>query len=511
MARLSSLLAAGLGLLLSLTSVTAVPFPLDSDLTPPVTRPSISSEQARRELGPLLSRKATIWGPGDNAFVNDTRRYQTLNIPDVKVLVQPGDEGDIAKIVKYANRNSIPFMAMNHRHAYTASVGTFSGIQIDMSVLTDITIKPNKKTALFQGGTYDAQVIDYLWNRGFVTTTGSCGCVGMLGPGLGGGHGRYQGLYGLISDNFVNLNVVLADGSAVQVNEKSYPDLFWAMQGAGHNFGIVTSFELKIYPRKVDTWYYRNYIFSGDQLETLFTAVNKLYKNGIPGVFAGSEGLYFMNPDTDKNNASILYSFIYAGPAKDAAPYLAPFDRIPHLSRVEGNVPYPEIAGIKGTDVDSALCAPGRTHVKTTVNLLELNVTTHRQLYDLFNAKIHEKPQLSEAVLTVELYSTEGVKKASGQKNSAFSQRDENILTFFDVPNSEKYNLTSYARDWAAQTHALWNAGQPQRRPTTYVNYAAGGEKLEEMYGYDGQVPRLRALKKKYDPQNRFRFYNPIA
>ena len=73
----------------------------------------------------------------------------------------------------------------------------------------------------------------------------------MMGPGLGGGHGRYQGLYGLISANLVNLNVVLADGSEVRVNETSHPDLWWGMQGAGHNFGIVTSFEMKIYPRKV--------------------------------------------------------------------------------------------------------------------------------------------------------------------------------------------------------------------------------------------------------------------
>lgn len=49
----------------------------------------------------------------------------------------------------------------------------------------------------------------------------------MMGPGLGGGHGRYQGLYGLISDNLVNLNLVLADGSTIRVNEAEHPDLWW--------------------------------------------------------------------------------------------------------------------------------------------------------------------------------------------------------------------------------------------------------------------------------------------
>lgn len=110
--------------------------------------------------------------------------------------------------------------------------------------------------------------------------TGSCDCVGMMGPGLGGGYGRHQGLYGLISDNIVNLNVVLANGTAVRVNETSYTDLFWAMKGAGHNFGIVTSFQLRIYPRQIDTWHYHNYVWRGEKLEELFAEANRLHANG---------------------------------------------------------------------------------------------------------------------------------------------------------------------------------------------------------------------------------------
>ena len=60
--------------------------------------------------------------------------------------------------------------------------------------------------------------------------------------------------YGLISDNFVSLNVILANGSAIMVNEMNNSDLWWAMRGAGHNFGIVTSFELNVYPGEIQTW-----------------------------------------------------------------------------------------------------------------------------------------------------------------------------------------------------------------------------------------------------------------
>ena len=44
-----------------------------------------------------------------------------------------------------------------------------------------------------------------------------------------------------------------------------------------------------------------------------------------------------------------------------------------------------------------------------------------------------------------------------------------------------------------------------------YVNYANGEEGRREMYGYDGRVERLGALKEVWDPKNRFGWYNPVV
>lgn len=51
----------------------------------------------------------------------------------------------------------------------------------------------------------------------------------------------------------------------------------------------------------------------------------------------------------------------------------------------------------------------------------------------------------------------------------------------------------------------------PGQLPHSYLNYAKGSEELSEVYGRDKpRLARLRELKKKWDPKNRFGFYMPI-
>jgi hypothetical protein len=57
----------------------------------------------------------------------------------------------------------------------------------------------------------------------------------------------------------------------------------------------------------------------------------------------------------------------------------------------------------------------------------------------------------------------------------------------------------------------LFREGAPGRQPSAYVNYAAGDETLEMLYGYEPwRLEKLRKLKSEYDPNNCFRFYGTI-
>lgn len=103
--------------------------------------------------------------------------------------------------------------------------------------------------------------------------------MSLLGPGLGGGHGWLQGHHGLISDQFLSMNVVLADGGERIINADS--ELWWAFKGAGHNFGIVTSVVQRIYPLEHRDWAIETFAFSGDKVKEVYEAANQyLVRNG---------------------------------------------------------------------------------------------------------------------------------------------------------------------------------------------------------------------------------------
>jgi FAD/FMN-containing dehydrogenase len=64
---------------------------------------------------------------------------------------------------------------------------------------------------------------------------------------IGGGLGTLYSARGILADSLISANVVTATGDLVKASSTENPDLFWAIRGAGHNFGIVTSATFKIY------------------------------------------------------------------------------------------------------------------------------------------------------------------------------------------------------------------------------------------------------------------------
>lgn len=69
----------------------------------------------------------------------------------------------------------------------------------------------------------------------------------MIGATIGAGVGPFQDLHGLVIDALRSVRLVTASEDIVTASEADNPDLFWAVRGAGANFGIITSATYEIY------------------------------------------------------------------------------------------------------------------------------------------------------------------------------------------------------------------------------------------------------------------------
>src|SRR6185437_2603055 len=60
--------------------------------------------------------------------------------------------------------------------------------------------------------------------------------------------GWLMGRCGLACDNTLAYSLVTADGELLTVTADEHSDLFWALKGAGGNFGVVTSMTYRLHP-----------------------------------------------------------------------------------------------------------------------------------------------------------------------------------------------------------------------------------------------------------------------
>ncbi|KAI4122689.1 MAG: hypothetical protein LQ338_005671, partial [Usnochroma carphineum] len=415
--------------------------------------------------------------------------------------------------VKFARKYNIDFLAVNRAHGTTKALSNVNhGIQINLRRLRDITIAKDGNSATLGGGVHNDDVVSALAAQGKASGSGAAGCVGLMGAGLGGGYGRYEGFYGLVLDNIIDMNVVLANGTHTFVSATSHPDLYWAMRGAGHNFGIVTKLTYKIHDEISPTWYLSTMVYKGDKVQQVFNQLNKLVANGTMPAKVINYALFAINPSVSTTEPVITVNIFYVGTAEEAEPYAKPFWDLGPVSIQNFSTSYPEIFYAAGTGINDYVCQePLGPSYLYPMGLQTYNVPVIGQLFKLFSDKVKGNPKFNQSNVMLEGYSLEAV-KAVDPASTAFAHRDDNILIGFLPKWPNNSGLDREAEDWAKQARTLVQAGTVPPRPlSAYVNYAHGDEPLQAIYGYEPwRLDKLRRLKREYDPEFKFKFYNPI-
>ena len=164
----------------------------------------------------------------------------------------------------------------------------------------------------------------------------------MVGATLGGGVGRYTGVYGLLIDSLLSLRVVTASGEVVETSTTSEPELFWGMRGAGANLGVVTSATYRIYriaddPRSRGNVTNIDFVIPAPMAPAYFEMLEKHFGGDrMPRNLAPASVAMF---DPERAVPQILGNWVYLGPEDEARKVIAPLLALAPPIIVVQNIP----------------------------------------------------------------------------------------------------------------------------------------------------------------------------
>lgn len=154
---------------------------------------------------------------------------------------------DVIAAVRFAREHDLLIAVRGGGHSVAGFSTCDGGMVIDLSGLRDVRVNPASRTAYVGGGALLEQLDRAAQEFGLACPVGVVGHTGVAGLTLGGGMGRLQRKHGFTIDNMLAVDLVTADGTVRHVSQDDDPELFWGLRGAGANFGVVTSFELRLH------------------------------------------------------------------------------------------------------------------------------------------------------------------------------------------------------------------------------------------------------------------------
>jgi len=423
----------------------------------------------------------------DQEFDRRRRVWNGMIDRSPSVIVRPTSIADVIQSVRFAREQGIAASVRGGGHSVAGKSVANGAMMIDLSLMKHVEINPSRQTALAQGGAAWGEFDCESEKFGLATTGGVISSTGVCGLALGGGIGWLMGKHGLSCDNILSADVVNADGDHLSVNATNHEDLFWAIRGGGGNFGIVTALEFRLhelgsvhggivlYPRPAAFDLLRQYrdltSRAADEL-TAYAAL--LVGHGHPMV-----AIALCHGGSDADGAAACRQFyLSSAPAADLV----------------GEKKYTEIQ----TMLDFAAPAGQHYYFKCPF-LRELTDDAIRAIVDYTETLPTEQSQ-------VVIEHMHGAASRVPVSQTAFGLRrvhySINIMpAWTDPAMAEK--CIGWAEGFASMLSGFGASD-------AYVNYLGEEGPSAVKASYGANYARLAALKKKYDPDNFFRFNQNI-
>jgi FAD/FMN-containing dehydrogenase len=207
-----------------------------------------TTAQLRRRL------RGTLVTPRDDGWDAARALYNPRLDVEPRAIAFCESTDDVAQVVRFGRARRWHVAARGGRHSFAGYSNVPGGIVADVSRIDAVVLERDRPIVRIGGGADVLDVYrDLVLAHGRALPVGTCPTVGIAGLALGGGFGRLMRRYGVTSDNLRSATVVLADGSVVRCSEDHRRDLFWALRGGGAGTAIVTQMRFAVREAPAET------------------------------------------------------------------------------------------------------------------------------------------------------------------------------------------------------------------------------------------------------------------
>jgi len=404
---------------------------------------------------------------------------------------------DVVSVVGFARESGLPLAIRSGGHSLAGLSSCDDGIMLDLSLMRDVVVDPDARTAHVQAGATWADFDAATQAHGLASTGGLISHTGVAGLTLGGGIGWLMRKFGLAADNLIGAELVTASGETVRANSSEQPELLWGLRGGGGNFGVVTSFEFRLHPVGIVVGGLMGFPLDRgrDALQRYRT-----WAAEVPDEFTTIAAVItappapFIPPDLIGQKVVGLAGCWCGEPGAGEAT-LAPLRALGPAFDVFGPMPYPALQGMLDEGAPHGI----RSYTRSGY-LADLSDGA-------IEAALEHGANMRSPFSQLHLHHMGGAVARVGEEDTAFGNRRAayayNVNTMWMDPLEDAMQEASN-REFSSALAPFSTGG-------VYVNFLGneGEARIRAAYG-DTKFQRLAELKRRFDPSNLFRLNQNI-
>jgi hypothetical protein len=436
--------------------------------------------------------RGDVIGPADGQYDSARRTWNAMIDQRPGLIIRCSDAADVMAAVEFGRSQGLEIAIRGGGHSLPGFSTTDGGVVIDLSSMRGVRVDEASMRVIVEGGATWADVDQATQQHGLAVTGGLVSTTGVGGFTLGGGVGWLMRKYGLSSDSLVAADVVTAAGRLVHASETENANLLWGLRGGGGNFGVVTTFEFRLYrigPEVLGGPIFHSAGQTAQVLRGWRSYTENLADEMTTLVSLGSAPPIPPIPEALHGTKVVTVVGAYAGAPDAGMEVAAPLHTLGDpIADLLGPIPYVVLQSL----VDPGWGAGARNYF-TSAFLAEVPdeaITVLREYHQACPSPFSE----------IHIHHMGGAVARVGTDQSAFGNREApyllNVVARWVEPGEDARNL-----GWA---RALRTAMAPFGTGGVYTNFlGVGDERVGAAYDTE-RYARLAMLKREWDPDNVF-------